>query len=266
MNLAASYFLIRISFMNMLAYRSRYYTGIITYTVHVAVHSSILVAAWNQKMVDFSQAELVTFIAIGYIIRSCTFSNMDQEIAAQVADGSMVMDLLKPMDYLGMQFCRATGSMLFRLFIFTGPVGLAIFYFFDNIQLPQNIIPFVISTFLAYWLFAQVTFLVGLCAIKLHSIGGLIRMKNHLLNLLMGLTIPLSFYSHFPLLDTLIRLTPFPEMSHTPVMIYMNRLDDLHAASVYEALQFQFLWALALTLLSRLLWLRVKKHIMIQGG
>jgi ABC-2 type transport system permease protein len=266
MNMGATLFLVRASFLNMLAYRTRYYTGIVTYTVHVAVHSSILVAAWGAEGIKFTIQELVTFVAIGYIIRSCTFCNLDQEIGAQVADGSMVMDLLKPLDYPLMQFCRATGAMLFRLFIFTGPVGLAVFYFFDILP-PQNLLATAFSTFLAFWMFAQLTFLIGLCAVKLHSINGLIRMKNHSLNLLMGLTIPLSFYNeYFPTVEKFLLLTPFPQMSHTPVMLYMGRLQDLHADSVQEVLIIQFLWTIVLTLLTRLAWMRVKKHIMIQGG
>lgn len=253
--------------MNMLAYRSRYYTGILTYTVHVAVHSSILLAVWSSKMTHFTRAELMTFIAIGYIIRSCTFCNLDQEIGSQVTDGSMVMDLLKPLDYPSMQFARATGAMLFRLFIFTGPIGIVAFMLFEDIQLPQNFLAFALSTAMAFWMFAQITFLIGLCAIKLHSIGGLMRVKNHALNLLMGLTVPLHFIKNFSeTIYDIIILTPFPHMSHTPVMIYMNRVQDLHADSITDALLHQFIWAVAMTVIARVAWLRVKKHIMIQGG
>jgi ABC-2 type transport system permease protein len=266
-NVNATLFFVRISFLNMLAYRSRYYTGILTYTVHVAVHSSILLAVWSSSMTHFTQAELMTFIAIGYIIRSCTFCNLDQEIASQITDGSMAMDLLKPLDYPAMQFARATGSMLFRLFIFTGPIGIAAFIMFKDIQGPQNLFAFVFSTFLAFWMFAQITFLIGLCAIKLHSIGGIIRVKNHALNLLMGLTLPLAFIKTYSeTAHQIILLTPFPHMSHTPVMIYMNRLQDLHADSIMSALMNQFIWAVALTAVARFAWLAVKKHIMIQGG
>ncbi len=273
MNTLALWHVTRTSFINMLAYRMNYYTGIVTYTVHIAVNSSILIALQQGagKDLGYGMSELLTFAAIGYFLRSCTFNNLDQHIAGQVNDGSMVTDLIKPVDYQMMMTARGVGEAAFRLFCFSVPIILAnwlIYVVFPGeatILPPEIPLPILFVTgALAFWIFAQITFMIGLCAVYMTSISGLLRLKNLGLNLLMGLLIPLTLFPDW--LRGFLDWTPFPQVSWVPVSLYMGRFDSLPGDSWVTPVMIQLGWAAVMTLLARTIWSRVKKHITVQGG
>ncbi|MGE4159598.1 MAG: hypothetical protein AB7F75_10945, partial [Planctomycetota bacterium] len=90
MNLSALGWLARASFLDMLAYRLRYYTGIATYTVYVAVYSAIWAASRSAgQAAGYEARDFATFVAVGYILRSSIFSDLDRDVAGQVQDGSL---------------------------------------------------------------------------------------------------------------------------------------------------------------------------------
>lgn len=265
MNLAALGWLARASFLDMMAYRLRYYTGIATYTVYVAVYSAIWAASRSAgNAAGYEAHDFATFVAVGYILRSSIFSDLDWDVAGQVQDGSLATDLLKPLDYPMMHMARAAGAACFRLFLFSAPIAVVILGVFDVAPPAGPVWAVLLSALMAFWIFAQVSFLIGLCAIPFHSVQGLIRLKHHALNILTGLVIPLSLFPES--LRKIIQWLPFPHMSHTPVMLYMGRLSELGVSTPGEALFRQGLWALGSTVAVRVAWHAAQKRITIHGG
>ncbi len=90
----------RLGFVNTLAYRLRYYTGIVTYFIYVGVYYFIWKAifAHSSRIEEFNFSQILTYIAVGWTIRSVYFNNIDQEIAQQVLEGKLAMDLIKPVN------------------------------------------------------------------------------------------------------------------------------------------------------------------------
>ena len=76
----------RVGFVNALAYRLRYFTGIVTYFIYVSVYYFIWKAIYEHStsIEGFDFAHLLTYIGVGWIIRSFYFNTIDQEIAYQV--------------------------------------------------------------------------------------------------------------------------------------------------------------------------------------
>src|SRR3984957_14269548 len=89
-----------VGFINTLAYRLRYYTGIITYFIYVSVYYFIWKAiyAHSVSIEGFDFRHLLTYIGVGWIIRSFYFNNIDQDLAYQVIEGRLGMDLIKPVN------------------------------------------------------------------------------------------------------------------------------------------------------------------------
>src|SRR5579863_5961388 len=79
----------RVGFVNTLAYRLRYYTGIVTYFIYVAVYYFIWKAifAHGERIEGFDFNQILTYVAVGWIIRSFYFNNIDQDMAQQVLEG-----------------------------------------------------------------------------------------------------------------------------------------------------------------------------------
>ena len=86
---------VRVGFVNTLAYRLRYYTGIVTYFMYVSVYYFIWKAifAHSSHIEGFDFSQILTYISVGWIIRSFYYNNIDQDMAQQVMEGKLAMDL-----------------------------------------------------------------------------------------------------------------------------------------------------------------------------
>src|SRR5271169_6405676 len=131
---------IRNGFVNILAFRLRYYTGIITYLINVTVYYFIWRAVFANatgSIAGFSLPQILTYVSVGWILRSFYWNTIDQEMAYEVIDGKIAMDFIKPVSPLWMWLCRAMGESAFRLGLLTLPTALVVGFVFP-IQRPAS--------------------------------------------------------------------------------------------------------------------------------
>lgn len=255
----------RVGFVNILAFRLRYFTGILTYTLNVTVYYFIWSAVYHpgQSIAGYNLPQMITYISVGWIIRSFYTNTIDQEMAYEVIDGKIAMDLIKPVSVQWMWICRAVGESAFRLGLLTVPTALLISLIF-HVQAPasrQDFGLFLIAVLGSFFLMAAINFMIGTCAIPLKSILALIRAKFWLIELLSGLLIPMSYFPEK--LRTVLAWLPFEHIAYTPLQIYLGKLDQ---ASAIQQLAAQWAWAIGLLVLGDLWWSRASRRMTIQGG
>ncbi len=257
---------IRIGFVNILAFRLRYYTGIITYLINVTVYYFIWRAVFANaagSLLGFSLAQMLTYVNVGWIIRSFYWNTIDQEMAYEVIEGKIAMDLIKPVSVQWMWLTRAMGESGFRLILLTAPTAIVIALLFPVLP-PASHLHFALFLFAAlgsFLLMGAINFLIGTCAIPLKSILALIRAKYWLIELLSGLLIPLSFFPRpFQVLSSWL---PFEHIAYTPLQIYLGRLS---LAASLRRLALEYVWVAVLLLLGHLWWTRATRKITIHGG
>lgn len=256
---------VRMGFVNILAYRLRYYTGIITYFIYVSIYYFIWKAIFthSSSIEGFNFSQILTYVAVGWIIRSFYYSNIDQQMATQVVEGKLAMDLIKPVNIQFMYMAQALGESIFRLALLTGPTALILAWVYP-LQGPaskQHLALFVASSSLSFFIVGSINFAVGTLAIRLKSILGLLRAKYFLLELFSGLLIPISFFPS--VFQKAFAWLPFQYISYIPVLIYLGKLRGL---PLLAALAKQFFWVLALLFFSDLMWRWSSRKITIQGG
>jgi ABC-2 type transport system permease protein len=255
----------RIGFLNMLAYRARYYVGVLTYLFNVAVYYFIWRAVYRQSatVVGLSLPEMVTYVAVGWTIRSFYFNEIDRDIAAQVQEGRLAMNLIRPVDFQTVMIADSAGQSAFRAVLFTVPIGIVIGLLFP-VRPPVSLAAgalFVVSAALSFFLVAAINFLVGLIAIRTKSILGILRAKYLVLELLSGLLIPTTLFPE-PF-RSLLFASPFPHINYTPAALYLGKATGLAAARL---LALQAGWTVLLLATGQLLWRRSRARITIQGG
>ena len=257
----------RVGFVNILAFRLRYYTGIFTYLINVTVYyfiwSAVYGPAAGQTIAGYDLSQMITYVAVGWIIRSFYWSTIDQEMAYEVIEGKIAMQLIKPVSVQGMWLARSMGESAFRLGMLTAPTALAVALIFP-VRGPAsllNALLFVPAVIGSFFLMGAINFLIGTCAIHLKSILALIRAKYWLIELLSGLLIPLTFFPE-PLRRVLAWL-PFQHIAFTPLEIYLGR-DTLTQALV--ALATQWFWVVSLLWLGNVWWHRSARKVTIHGG
>ncbi len=257
---------IRIGFVNILAFRLRYYAGIITYLINVTVYYFIwraVFASASGSIAGFSLPQILTYVSVGWILRSFYWNTIDQEMAYEVIEGKIAMDLIKPVSVQWMWLARAMGESAFRLILLTAPTAIVITLLFP-VNPPAsklNFALFFLAAIGSFFIMGALNFIIGTCAIPLTSILALIRAKFWLIELLSGLLIPLSFFPR-PL-QMISSWLPFEHIAATPLQIYLGR-PSLSAS--LRLLALEYFWVIVLLVLGHLWWRRATRKITIHGG
>ena len=255
----------RVGFVNILAFRLRYFTGIITYFLNVTVYYFIWTAVFHStsSIAGYNLPQIITYISVGWMIRSFYWNTIDQEMAYEVIEGKIAMDLIKPVSVQWMWISRAIGESAFRLGLLTLPTAVVVALVFP-VQRPasrENFLLFLVAVLGSFFLMAAINFMIGTCAIPLKSILALIRAKYWLIEMLSGLLIPISFFPSTA--QKIMSWLPFEYIAYQPLQIYLGKLDR---AAAVRALAIQWLWVIALLALAHLWWERASRKITIHGG
>ncbi len=256
----------RVGFVNILAFRLRYYTGILTYLINVTVYYFIwraVYGAGGATIAGYDLGQMLTYVSVGWIIRSFYWNTIDQEMAYEVLEGKIAMELIKPVSVQWMWLARAVGESAFRLVMLTAPTAVIIALVFP-VRPPAsgvNFALFLAAVVGSFLLMGAINFLIGTCAIPLKSILALVRAKYWVIELLSGLLIPMSF---FPApVRTAAAWLPFEHIAYTPLQIYLGKLGVAQAA---RALLIEWAWVVALLWLGNRWWHRATRKITIHGG
>jgi len=263
----------RIGFVNILAFRLRYYTGILTYLVNVTVYYFIWRAVYGpqtaapgasgSQIAGYDLAEMFTYVSVGWIIRSFYWNTIDQEMAYEVIEGKISMQMIKPVSIQWMWVARAMGESAFRLGMLTLPTAIAVALIFP-VRLPASrmaAILFALSVLGSFFLMCAINFLIGACAIRLKSILALIRAKYWLLELMSGLLIPLAFFPDAA--RKILAWLPFPHIASTPLQLYLGKLPADQALTM---LAVQWFWVVALLWLGNMWWHSSARKLTVHGG
>jgi ABC-2 type transport system permease protein len=255
----------RMSFLKILAYRLRYYTGIVGYFINVSVYYFIWKAIYGSStnVAGYNLSQMTTYVAIGWIIRSFYFNNVDREMAAEVSEGKIAINLIKPVDPQLMYIAQTTGEACFRALLFTLPIAVVLMLVYP-IGLPASLpsgLMFILSCLLALLIFTMLNFMVGTLALHIISIMGVIRAKYAIVEFFSGLLIPISFFPSR--LQRVLSFLPFPHVSFTPLQIYLGKV---HGPAAWEAVGAQALWALILFGSGRVFWKFSMRKLSVQGG
>jgi ABC-2 type transport system permease protein len=258
----------RNSFLKMLAYRLRYYTGIFTYLMFVSVYYYIWSAIYaNRPAGDiingYSLSEMTTYVVIGWIARSFYFSNIDSDIEDIVRSGEVSMFLIRPVSFQLMMISQAVGESLFRFVLFSIPISLVILWIYP-VQPPSSIsaaILFLIATLFGFLILALINFIVGLLAFFFQSIDGISRAKQNIIQLASGLILPLAFFPSW--VRVVLEYLPLKMITDVPLRCYLGKIDFAEAMHIFGVAS---AWTLALALAGSIMWKRAASTLTIQGG
>lgn len=266
MSKTSAYFdFIRIRFLTMLAYRVNYYSGIVIYAINIGAYYFMWKAIYGdaETLGGFTVAQMTTYIAVSWMARAFYFNNLDREISNEIRDGSVAVQMTRPISYLLVKMMQGFGEGLFRLLLFMAP-GMVVVSFLFPVTLPSD--PgrwalFLVMIGFSFLINSQLNLMTGLFAFFVESNEGLMRMKRVLIDLLSGVILPMSFFPGWAraVLDWL----PFPAITYLPSSVFTGRLGGGEA---WNALLVQAIWCAALVLPIALMWRAARKRLFVQGG
>ncbi|RIW32338.1 daunorubicin ABC transporter permease [Bacillus salacetis] len=257
--------MIRIRFLMMLAYRTNYYSGILIYSINIGAYYFLWQAIYGGKedIEGLSVIQMTTYIAVAWMARAFYFNNIDREIAAEIKEGKVAVELIRPYSYLGMKTMQGLGEGIFRLLFFSVP-GMFIVALVFPIEVSADLstwLFFSMSIIFSFMINTQINLLTGITTFFLFNNDGLIRAKRVVIDLFSGLLLPISFFPVWA--QGVMKFLPFQSISYVPSMIFT---EGYTGSEVYEALGLQIVWVLILFIPISALWQLAKKQMIIQGG
>ncbi|ANB61330.1 ABC transporter permease [Anoxybacteroides amylolyticum] len=257
--------MIRIRFLMMLAYRTNYYTGILIYCINIGAYYFLWSAIYSGKSAiqGMSIEQMTTYVAVSWMARAFYFNNIDREIAMEIKEGKVAVELIRPYSYLGMKTMQGLGEGVFRLFFLSFP-GVVITSLLFPLHFSSDIRTwgyFALSIMLSFVINSQLNLLAGVVTFFTLNNEGLLRAKRFVIDLFSGLILPISFYPHWA--QEVMKYFPFQAISYIPSMIFT---ESFHGKAVIDGLLFQLMWSIILLLPLQLLWKAAKKRLVVQGG
>lgn len=143
------------------------------------------------------------------------------------------------------------------------PTFIVIFFLTKGaIPLGLNLIYFLISVIMAILINFSIDFIVGTICLYTESIWGINIMKQVIVLLLSGASVPIAFFPE-PL-KTIVYYLPFQSIYNAPLTILLGKSKE--SADIITVLGIQLIWCIVMTLLSVLFWKVSLRKITVNGG
>ncbi len=249
-----------------LVYRFNFFTSIIFALLTMSLLYFLWTAIYrNSTSISMTYESLITYICVG---QAFSFARPSQRrtfmrISWGVQTGNIVLDLARPSDFQAMCLSDMLGTYIMETIMVSIPSFLlAIFVFgVDLPASPEVALGFVASLASALFLVFSLDFLLGNLSFWTTSVWGISYAKMAVMEIFAGGIIPLTLFPDW--LRGIVMGLPFKDMAYTPLAIYIG---EIRGDEIWTSVLKQILWGIALVILTRLVWLKARRRIEIQGG
>ncbi|MDO5573998.1 MAG: ABC-2 family transporter protein [bacterium] len=201
------------------------------------------------------------------VLASALFSAMEMFVTwwmgRSVQTGKIVLDILKPMPYDRYMFFYFSGNTVVNFCLTLLPT-LIIVYFVTHggFALSWNLLFFAAAVIFGTIINYQINFIVGTICFYTESVWGINIMKEVVVMLLSGATIPLAFFPEAA--QRVMYMLPFQAIYNTPLTLLIH--NDLPMSERLILIAQQILWAVVMGLVSKLFFKVSIRHITVNGG
>lgn len=252
------------------AYKGSFYLFIVCSMFNVFISYYLWGAIYNSSdtgnMGGFNRHEMIIYIFMAYVTANMVNVGMINYIEDDIKDGSVVMALIKPIDYRLSLMFRSFGVSVYRMVAPSVLVWIALevcrlYRWKDDGFSWQRTLLYVVSLMFSVLIYQLFDFCFGLIAFITTYLFGLKMAKEAVFLLLTGQLIPITFFPE--IIQNVLKILPFQTMLYTPVMIYLGKYTG---TDLYVALIQQGVWIVILYVLGQVLWKRIEKRMIVLGG
>lgn len=257
------------TFQSLLSYRLNFFLYVFGELVTVFVTYYLWLAVYNnsgaQTLNGFSLPDMFTYIFMCQVALNFVNNDASYEVASEVREGSIAMNLIRPIRYRVVILFRILGEIVYNVSFVGLPIMLivcGVSYFSYGIA-PRmlSIVGFFVSAILGFLVNFYFNFIFGLSAFYISNVWGMNMLKGAIVNFLSGALIPIHFFPGWA--QDILAFMPFNSLIYTPVMIFLGKYQG---QEVITALLVQVFWVAVFGLSGMLLWRKAIKKLTIQGG
>ncbi|MEJ2757602.1 MAG: ABC-2 family transporter protein [Anaerolineales bacterium] len=256
---------VRGSFITVMAYRSGFIFAILNNLAYMTIvfflWRSIFQGQETIKGLTFDQTFLYITMASSTIVLLKTWT--DWEISTQITQGSIIMSLVKPVNFQWLMLAQSLGFSLMNFLSVSLPsILFLVFVFKVNIQTGIGFLFFPLALVFSFLINATIDYIVGLTSFYTESIWGISATKDIIITFLSGALIPLQFFPEAA--QKVLKLLPFQAMYYLPMMMLIE--PNQPAGEYFLKLGVQVFWVVVIFILARLFYKRAIRVLRVSGG
>lgn len=254
----------------ILSYRLNFFMfiagGLLRTFIMYYLWKAIFMSSSQSSLAGFTLQEMVVYVFISDITARLVHSSPDEIIGEEVKQGSIAINLIRPINYHTRLLFDSLGDVIHQFAIIALPlwIGLITVRYVTIGEIPPSLstlLFYSLSLVLSFGILFLFNFCFGLLAFYTTNIWGLSHVKYAVRRFLSGELIPILF---FPLwAQKVLLFLPFSVMNYTPVMIYLRKYTGIE---LLKALGIQMIWVMFLFVLSQWLWKKAMQKLTILGG
>ena len=256
----------RKSFQKRMQYRVANLAGLTTnfffLLVHIFVYTAFYAASTDPQPLDLN--EIITYFVLCQVsFMLMPFWGAGSEVTSAVKDGSVALQLTKPVDFQVYWFTDECGRACYYLLMRGLPTFLISLLFFQ-VAIPQQpavLMAFAVSMTFSIFLSAAITITIFSSAFWTLDTTGISGMSYSVITLFSGMLVPIALWPEW--LAHIARWLPFEGLIDVPFSIYLGKITGI---SVWVAIAKQMAWSLFFVGFGRLLLNRGFSRLVIQGG
>lgn len=249
---------------SMVIYRMNIISNIVSEMILLFVQASIWQTLFKQgKHLGTTLSEAMTYMVIATVFLKSLQVFPGQSISKSVYNGDIELEFYKPISLVLFYTSQEIGKSIFQ-FVLTGIPMFIISILFFGVLPPKDTVYFfffLLTSFLGFIILILFDCILGYSAFWVMNNWYIPRIESALIILFGGSTIPLWFYPQWLL--KVCNILPFRYMTFDVINIYLGRVS---IGAIFNILLMQLFWIVLLLFFERLIWMRAKKKITIQGG
>ncbi|MDP1835545.1 MAG: ABC-2 family transporter protein [Chlamydiales bacterium] len=246
-------------------YRAAAFAGIVTQVfwgyMRVMVFAAFYASA--SGIMPLSLSDTITYIWLSQVLLSQLPWNIDKEIEQMVRTGTVVYELVKPIDLYRYWYCRCVAMRLIPLLL-RGSILILVAGIFFGLARPESLahgLLFVIALVGCISLSAAVTVLVMISLFWTVTGDGILRLLPAIMLIFTGMLVPLPFFPEW--FQPALTFLPFRAFIDTPLRLYMG---NIALADAPGAILHQWIWVALLVYFGLKLIGRAQKKLVVHGG
>ena len=207
--------------------------------------------------------EVVNYVWLGQAMFAMLPWAIDGEIRTMVRSGTVVYELVRPVDLYNFWYSRAIASRTAPTLLRSVPLFAAALLFF-GLQLPPSVESagaWILGTLGAVLLACAISNLIHISLLWTLAGEGLIQIVQVGIFVFSGLIVPLPLFPDWA--QPILNILPFRGLADIPFRLYMGHIPP---GQVWGLFAHQIIWTLVLVLCGRWLLSRGTRRLVVQGG
>ncbi len=269
MNPRKLFALTRAGIMESLHYRLGTFVTLFANLIYLVLVYYLWKAIYASSGVDVVNGMTFTDTMIYLILATSLFNFLEMfvvwDMSRSIQSGKIILDLLKPMKFRTYTFWSYSGSHVVSFIMTFIPTFIVVMIITKGaIPIGMNLVYFIIATLFALIVNFNIEMIVATICLYTESTWGINIVKETIVLLLSGASIPLAFFPEK--LRAVVDYMPFRAVYDIPLTILLEKNGSDTLQGLLPMFGFQLLWIVILTAAGTLFWNYSVKKITVNGG